>query len=180
MDQGRSKSSLSSTATQQITAVSTGQRSIPNFDEILKTVKRLCHPPIDAENLAADIVLEHLISQRPVSFIAIQNRCRDALRRLRSEQRLLQGVELRKHDNLQRSFEEQENSALLNPELDMVQHLITVADLTFSERTVLWKRFYKGQTLEQIAKDMGTAQYRISSTLYFAIEKLKTAARKDK
>lgn len=69
---------------------------------------------------------------------------------------------------------------MLNPELDMVQHLITVADLTFSERTVLWKRFYKGQTLEQIAKDMGTAQYRISSTLYFAIEKLKTAARKDK
>jgi DNA-directed RNA polymerase specialized sigma24 family protein len=127
-------------------------------------VRRFCRPPVDTDNLTADIWLEHWLGGTRVSVIAIYHRCVDELRRLRTE---LQANEI--HTLLVVPPPSLPN--LSGPE---VAGLIQRANLTELQKQLLFQRFYLSRTLRQIGQELHLPPAAVGTLLYSTLDKLRS------
>lgn len=138
----------------------------PSFDRVLALVRRLCKPPVDVENLAAEIVADLWNAHVPVSYIVVRNRCYDELRRLRTEQ---------KHLDI---YSHLDRACALPLDDEQLAKLILATDFTGLERKVLYMTYVEGLSFLQISQINLYTVREISNAQYGAIEKLKESARR--
>lgn len=136
-----------------------------DFQEILRLVRWMCRPPLDCENIAAEIILEHLTNGQPITKIAIKNRCRDAMRKLRYE----------KHHLGLYSQIDPEFTVPLDDE--QLRNLIRDTSLDDKERKVILFYYLGEMTLQQVAHLTQSTVRQTSDLQWSAVEKLKQKAR---
>lgn len=130
------------------------------FQRILSSILSLTNK-IDSEDLAQEIIVIQWREERIVGRNEIQNRVIDRIRQEDSRKRA-EGV----------NFEEAQERKKLEFREEIAE-LIRDSDLSLFERQILYKTFWAGKGLKEIAKDFGVGERMIGETLRNSIRKLR-------
>lgn len=136
-----------------------------DFPQILNLVKWMCRPPLDCENIAGEIILEHLLNGKPLTKLAVKNRCKDAMRKLRTE---------REHLSTYSRIDPDFTGQVSNEQL---REVIKQTSLEDKERRVLYFYYIGEMTLQELAHLMQISTRQASDLQWSAVEKLKQKAR---
>lgn len=121
------------------------------------------------EDVVQDILLEAIRKQKQVTWLWIRRRCYDRIRkesiRREKEKNSINVLPKAVYENGQR-YKGKDNK-------DFVDCLIRKAELSRTERTVVFKRYYKDLTLREIASETGMSFSHVAWTLKRVIEKLR-------
>lgn len=140
----------------------------PNFEKILLLCKRFLRPPVDAENVAAEIVLESWKKGKDAGYLYIKSRCYDELRRFRKE------------ETFRRSLQVKQERCELEEVGDVSSYFessIRKVLLSRDETNVLYLKFYKELTHEEIGRSLGLPQYKVSLLISTMLEKMREGVR---
>lgn len=135
-----------------------------NLTLVRRVVHRTLPPSCDRESVIQDIVCEAITRNLPcVNALHVRRRCIDVIRKIKREKRALESfchAQKRTTEFL---------STLVNE--DMINHLTEV--LSVKERKVIWYRFYRDLTIEEVAKLTELSREQVSTHLREALYKMR-------
>lgn len=136
-------------------------------EENIALVRRVVHRTLpqscDRESIVQDIICEAIAKKLPrVNTIHVRRRCIDVIRRVKREARALE--RFCRAQTMTTEF----LSTLVNE--DMINHLTAV--LTVKERKVIWYRFYRDLTIEEVSKVTELPREQVSTHLREALYKM--------
>jgi RNA polymerase sigma-70 factor (ECF subfamily) len=126
-----------------------------NFTEVLRLVRRLLSKEFDHESITQEILFECWKNNQKASYGFIRNRCFDCLRRRKLE------------DGNRPSGEGHTRDSRQTGDLENA-----ISGLTPEEKRIIWYRFWKGETFEEIALLTGWSKATVTSIYYDALGKL--------
>ena len=132
---------------------------------ITRIVRSLVSSEVDYENLGAEIWKECYERGLPISYTLIQHRVLAHCRRLRFEQQF------------QRRQQPEESSDPPDGEPAIVDILMVRAELSPSERLLIFETFYLGHSTREIALGHKTSRHKVARALRLALSKLRHAGR---
>jgi DNA-directed RNA polymerase specialized sigma24 family protein len=129
---------------------------------------------IDTEQISIDIWIELWTSgKKEVYALHVKHRCVDAVRRERSR-RLTSLREGKLREKLDKGgLDLEENLGVQS----LVDSLMSCPELTPQDKNLIWNRFYKGLSIEELGILFSTTPEAMKARLFRAIEKLRTWAR---
>lgn len=146
------------------------------FSDVLRAVRWFVRPPLDAEDIAGDIILEALEKKyERVSYSHIRSRCFDALRRVRLEA-ACESNEIPYNED----WRTDRGAGKSQAESQEIADLIQRAALSPTEAEALYHRFWRNETLSELAISLNVRTYEARDILSEAIAKLKAAAGRER
>lgn len=146
------------------------------FSDVLRVVRWFVRPPLDAEDIAGDIILEALEKNyERVTYSHIRSRCFDALRRVRLEA-----------DCESREIPYNEDWGIdrgighASGDSQEIAELIQRAALSPTETEAIYHRFWRNETLNDLSISLNIRTYQATEILSRAISKLKAAAGRER
>jgi DNA-directed RNA polymerase specialized sigma24 family protein len=143
--------------------------NVPDFNYILRLVKRILPNGYDHESIAAELVCRGLESRVRVSFTSIRNYCLDHRRRQNSE-RFANEVW---HG---RRTEKGRSSNTQSPD-DTLAAILSSARLSGTDRQILIHKYWLGRSDIEIAHALGLPAYRVTELRNQALDRLRTVAK---
>ena len=137
---------------------------------LLSLIKRFCHPPLSAEDIAQDIKLRAFVKQIPITYALVRSRCYDSLRKLRRERLLLLTKSQTLHNGDLKPLVSFEETTLLSL-------LFTKASLPLLTESLLYQHFYLGHNFTQLSKETNIPVEKVSFLIHQALIKLRETAR---
>jgi DNA-directed RNA polymerase specialized sigma24 family protein len=144
--------------------------SLPDFNYILKLVKRILPNGYDHESITGDLVLRAIERGHKPTYRSIKNFCYSAMRRTRSENRTAEALARR---NTSKATTPDANAQ--GPDgtcAAVVRH----ARLDPTSRQILIYKYWSGRSDLEISKLVGLPVYRVTELRNQALIKLREAA----
>ena len=143
---------------------------LPDFNYILRLVKRILPNGYDHESIAAELVCRGIETAQQPSFTSVRIFCVDQMRRTRSERNANEGYASRQAP--QRGL-----SALAPSADDALADVLRLAQLDSTSRVILIHKFWLGRSDIEIAHALGLPAYRVTELRNQALDRLRTVAK---
>ena len=149
------------------------------FSRLKSLCRKFVRDPVDHEQIAMDLWIRSIQRREDVSYTAVRNYCYDVLRH-RKVQQVAETEKLFVEASIDRAREDSFTKADLVQAFasDHLNEIIERAGLTWQERMLMYRVFWQGMPITEIARLCRDTPILLREELKKIIEKLKTTVAK--